>query len=161
MDFATILPYYDPSRTYYSVTGSYSFQPTSAQMNIDLPFFSTDGPTSAFDLVSVDPNSMGQVFYYPPNMPPSMLYPAAPVVQTPPTTAHARHIFDLMVDPERTLPVQLDPMDNDASYGAKSAPFTSGSTRGGGINSTTNEDILMPAIQARRTDSSQSLESKV
>jgi hypothetical protein len=139
-------------------------------MDINLPLFSTNGLTTsvpyqsgafAFDPVSVNPYNMQQASYYSPNIPHSMSYTASPDVQSLPTVRDARNVFNAMVKSESTSPIQSNPMYNDTSYATECKRSTSEPTEGSNTNFATDVDTLMRAIQAKQTNSPQSLEPKV
>jgi hypothetical protein len=162
MHLASMMPSYD-NRTVTNAPVSRSFQPTSAQIDVNLPLFSTNGLTTsvpyqsgAFAFDPVNPYNMPQASYYSPNMSHSMTYTAPMDMQPIPTLRDARNVFNPMVKSESTSPIQSSPTYNDTSKRSTSEP-----SEGSGINFATDVDTLMRAIQAKQTDSPQPLERKV
>jgi hypothetical protein len=170
MHTSNIIPQYDASRATTSAPVSRSFQPTSTQMDMSMPLYSSNGLATtvpyqpgafAYDTTSVNPYTMQQPSYYSSSIPHPVSYPPSADVQQLPTVRDSRNLFNPLVKSESTSPLQSNPIYGDASYPADGKRSNSVPTEGTAVHFSTDVDTLMKAIQAKQTNPPEPTEPKV
>lgn len=174
MHQSSMMPQYDATRSVTSAPVSRSFQPTSTQMDMSMPLYTSNGlPTSApyqsggafaYDPASVNPYTMPQSSYYSSSIPNPVSYPPSSDVQSLPTVRDGRNLFNPMVKAESTSPLQSNPIYNnsnsDTNYSADCKRSNSEPTESNTVNFSTDVDTLMRAIQAKQTNAPEPTEPK-
>ncbi|KAJ5021034.1 hypothetical protein J3E73DRAFT_435105 [Bipolaris maydis] len=169
MHSSSMIPQYDTSRAATSAPVSRSFQPTSTQMDMSMPLYSSNGlPTTvpyqpgqfAYDTAPVNPYTMQQPSYYQSGIPHPVSYPPSTDVQQLPTVRDSRNLFNPLVKAESTSPLQSNPIYGETSYPSDAKRSNSVPTEGTSVHFSTDVDTLMKAIQAKQTTPSEPAEPK-
>lgn len=170
MHSSSMIPQYDTSRAATSAPVSRSFQPTSTQMDMSMPLYSSNGLATtvpyqpgqfAYDATSVNPYTMQQPSYYQSSIPHPVSYPPSTDVQQLPTVRDSRNLFNPLVKAESTSPLQSNPIYGETSYPSDAKRSNSVPTEGTSVHFSTDVDTLMKAIQAKQTTPSEPAEPKV
>ncbi|EUC30316.1 hypothetical protein COCCADRAFT_104228 [Bipolaris zeicola 26-R-13] len=169
MHSSSMIPQYDTSRAATSAPVSRSFQPTSTQMDMSMPLYSSNGLATtvpyqpgqfAYDATSVNPYTMQQPSYYQSSIPHPVSYPPSTDVQQLPTVRDSRNLFNPLVKAESTSPLQSNPIYGETSYPSDAKRSNSVPTEGTSVHFSTDVDTLMKAIQAKQTTPSEPAEPK-
>lgn len=173
LHLANMMSPYDAPRAMPDPSASRNYRPTTTQMHTNLPVFAATGSTtsipyqseaSTFDSIPTNTYNIQPTTYYASGTAHAMPYSTLPEVPSFPTTRDAHTSFTMdrstAVKSESSSPLPPTSMFHDHSYATEFERSTSEQTEGSSVSFTTDIDTLMRAIQAKKTTTPPSQESK-